>query len=74
MKSKKEIEKLADKEYWAKDEENEKIAFRKGYTQCQEDVAKEIEILKIKTVLKYSKYADLGRPYIRLLNKLNKQD
>lgn len=52
MKSKEEIEQLAEKLYPISPNPNQKIegfervAYKKGYTQCQKDMADEVEYLK----------------------------
>ena len=46
MKTKEEIKQLAKEEYWMFTEQYERGAFVNGYTQCQQDMADEINLLK----------------------------
>jgi hypothetical protein len=83
MKSKEEIEQLAEKAYPIKkdlyrDLWNENNAYVKGYTQCQEDMTKEMEYLlfwymDIKGVgyRNETLFKDVVKEYI---NSLKKQD
>jgi hypothetical protein len=43
MKTKEEIIQLAKEEYWMLTEQYERSAFVNGYTQCQEDMQKDVE-------------------------------
>jgi hypothetical protein len=75
MKTKEEIEKLAEKLYFHVDGFKEEIAEGKkhyisGYTQCQEDI-REL-LLEIKTNWKGNKL--IGGTYEKICNSLNKQD
>ena len=75
MKSKEEIEKLAE-QYWAKQPYNED-AYVVGYTQCQEDIGKELEALRA-AIRKNTWYDIDGNAQVGLYaidnNLLNKQD
>ena len=78
MKSKEEIDELYHK-YWDDfssnyDDNLHYYSFVEGYTQCQEDMAKKIEILQEQIKLKDAAYSELGNKYSHLLFKLNKQD
>jgi hypothetical protein len=85
MKSKEEIEQLASKRFIIKQfigeddyNRNETIAARcgyvEGYTQCQEDMAKEIQSLKEQIRLKDASLSELSKNYGELLFKLNLLD
>jgi hypothetical protein len=75
MKTKEEIEQLAE-QYWAKQPYNED-AYVIGYTQCQEDMAKELELLR-ESIRKNTWYDVDGNAQVNLYgidnNLLNKQD
>ena len=75
MKTKEEIEQLAE-QYWAKQPYNED-AYVIGYTQCQEDMAKELELLR-ESIRKNTWYDIDGNAQVNLYgidnNLLNKQD
>jgi len=75
MKSKQEIEQLAEK-YWDKQPYNED-AYVIGYTQCQEDMADERKMI-METLLKIRDCKDYGNNSStlakELINSLNKQD
>jgi hypothetical protein len=72
MKTKQEIEQLAEKE--CTHHFDLRIGYYKGYIQCQEDMADEIQSLKEQLMLKTAAYSELGNHYSHLLLKLNKQD
>jgi flagellar capping protein FliD len=81
MKSKKEIEQLAEQLYPISSnpqqiiEGFERVAFKKGYTQCQEDMANEIEYWKKeneKIDAKYTKEFDYWQEKAKeMTNKYN---
>lgn len=63
MKTQEEIEKLAE-EYWSKQPYNED-AYVVGYTQCQNDIAKELE--KLREAIRKNTWYDIdGDPQINL--------
>ena len=72
MKSKEEIEKLAEKHY-TQITLSQRTAFKLGYTQCQQDMADEIKEAYIQGLLEgYACMPSIeGMP---LINSLNKQD
>jgi hypothetical protein len=77
MKTKEEIEQLAD-EWTNRIDESYKVLLKavyiKAYTQCQEDIEKEINSLK-KTMIESSHQAmTWEEKYWQLKNSLNKQD
>ena len=69
MKSKEEIEQLAELYVWGgvylseQEKQQTEIAYMTGYSQCQEDMANEIEELK-----------EIIRSIVKEYNSLNKQD
>jgi hypothetical protein len=82
MKTKEEIEQLAESEYGTEIEsirgsnpydleKDRKNGFIKGYTQCQEDMADDLE-----AILNNSIYVDFisKKEIVKYLNSLNKQD
>jgi hypothetical protein len=82
MKTQEEIEQLAEKEYPIKEDIyrdlwSENKAFIKGYTQCQEEMAKELEQLR-EDIRKNTWYDIDGYAQVNLYainnNSLNKQD
>jgi hypothetical protein len=54
-----------------------RVAYKKGYTQCQEDIAKELEALR-EAIRKNTWYDEDGLPQVNLYgidnSLLNKQD
>ena len=82
MKSKEEIEQLAENNYplelWSEEESLiRRLAFKKGYTKCQEDMADERKMI-METLLKIRDCKDYGNNSStlakELINSLNKQD
>ena len=67
MKTKEEIEQLAAREYWRNNVESR--SFIKGYTQCQEDMAKDVEYWQGEFEHWYKQAMDMSNKYNELLNK-----
>ena len=85
MKTQEEIEQLAEK--WCTNvSSSEKIAYKDGYTQCQEDMAKDQRVTRFEVIDEngraytehYCKvelsYQDDGRTLKVFIKSLNKQD
>lgn len=73
MKSKEEIEQLAEKHY-TQITLTQRTAFKLGYTQCQED--NEVEMDRLKKIMIESSHQAMTweEKYWQLKNSLNKQD
>ena len=72
MKSKEEIEKLAERYadgYSTEEAHASYIAFQDGYTQCQEDMAKDVEYWQGEFEHWYKQAMDMSNKYNELLNK-----
>ena len=67
MKTKEEIEQLAAREYWRNNVESR--SFIKGYTKCQEDMAKDVEYWQGEFEHWYKQAMDMSNKYNELLNK-----
>lgn len=76
MKTKEEIEKLAEKHY-TQITLSQRTAFKLGYTQCQEDMGDERKMI-METLLKIRDCKDYGNNSStlakELINSINKQD
>lgn len=64
MKTKEEIEELAAREYWNSNTESR--SFIKGYTQCQEDMTKEVEYWQGEFDHWYKQAMDMADKYNKL--------
>ena len=74
MKSKEEIEQLADKwlaETPIKEWRGAENGYIKGYTQCQEDMTKDVEYWQGEFEHWYKQAMDMTNKYNELLNKQN---
>jgi hypothetical protein len=85
MKSKEEIEQLF-KKYCNNVSSSERLAYIDGYTQCQEDMAKDQTLTRFEVIDEYGRaysdhyckvelsYQDDGRTLKVIIKRLNKQD
>jgi len=92
MKTQEEIEQLTEKLYPISPNPNqmiegfERIAYKKGYLQCQEDMAKDQTLTRFEVIDEYGRaysdhyckvelsYQDDGRTLKVIIKRLNKQD